>query len=151
VFLDPSRRQAALVADVATLLVRLNATGVPHDLATFADSRLLESHLTGATQSEIAAQFGDEFASALVDLPLGRWHGPVESGYGVHLVRIEARQPGQLPPLSEVRDAVAREWSATKRREMKEAHLRALLARHPVRIEDDPTCRTPGKLALVQR
>ena len=33
-----------------------------------------------------------EFADAVVELPVADWHGPVESGYGLHLVRVEERE-----------------------------------------------------------
>ena len=36
------------------------------------------------------------------------WFGPVESGYGMHLVFVEERTEGRLPELAGVRDAVSR-------------------------------------------
>ena len=92
-------------------------------------------HLEEVSQGDVARQFGAEFAAELFTLPLGRWQGPVKSGYGVHLVRVKERTPGRLPPLVEVRDAVARDWTAAKRRAMKEAHYQELLKRYSVTIE----------------
>jgi PPIC-type PPIASE domain len=135
VFLNPERRGASLEADTTQLLAKLNAQSSTLDLISLSDSRMLDPRLDEASQSEIVKQFGAEFASELLTLPLGRWQGPVKSGYGLHLVRVEERTLGYLPPLAEVRDAVAREWAEMKRREMKEAHYQALLTRYTVTVE----------------
>ena len=44
--------------------------------------------------TEIAKQFGDKFVAKLADVPIGQWFGPVESGYGMHLVFVEERTEG---------------------------------------------------------
>ena len=84
------------------------------------------------------ATFGAAFAARLAELPLYSWEGPIASGYGVHLVRVEERVVGAVPPLDEVREAVAREWTAARRVELKTAQLAALLARYRVTIEAPP-------------
>jgi len=131
------------------LLARLNAPDAAPDLVSLGDSRMLDSHLEKVSQSEVARQFGAEFVAELLKLPLGGWQG-VKSGYGLHLVHVEGRTPGRLPPLAEVRDAVAREWEAVKRRETKEAHYQALLRRYTVTVEkvslDDGTSQTVAKV-----
>jgi parvulin-like peptidyl-prolyl isomerase len=83
----------------------------------------------------IARQFGEAFAAKLGELPLGRWQGPVASGYGAHLVFVGARVPGRLPALDDVRDAVRREWSNAQRLEANEAFYRDVLKRYRVTIE----------------
>jgi len=100
---------------------------------------MLNTRLEEVSQSEVTRQFGAKFAAELLTLPLGRWQGPVKSGYGLHLVHIEERNLGHLPSLGEVRDAVVREWETAKRREMKEAHYQALLSRYTVTIEKPPS------------
>ena len=135
VFLNPDRRGASLEADTTQLLARLNAQNSTLDLVSLSDSRMLDPRLEEVPQSDVVRQFGAEFAAELLTLPLGRWQGPVKSGYGLHLVRVEERTLGHLPSLGEVRDAVVREWEAAKRREMKEAQYKALLTRYTVTIE----------------
>ena len=135
VFLNPDRRGASPEADTTQLLAKLNAQSSTLDLVSLSDSRMLDPRLEEVSQSEVVKQFGAEFAAELLTLPLGRWQGPVKSGYGLHLVRVEERTLGHLPPLAEVRDAVAREWTEMKRREMKEAHYQALLTRYTVTVE----------------
>ena len=135
VFLNPDRRGTLLEADITRLLAKLDTQSSTLDLVSLSDSRMLDPRLEEVPQSDVVRQFGAEFAAELLTLPLDHWQGPVKSGYGVHLVRVEERILGHLPPLVEVRDAVAREWLNVKRREMKELHYQALLTRYAVTVE----------------
>jgi parvulin-like peptidyl-prolyl isomerase len=56
-----------------------------------------------------------QFAERLPDVPVGQWTGPVESGYGLHLVLVHERSGGRTPPLDEVRDDVLRDWQLANR------------------------------------
>ena len=57
----------------------------------FGDSFLLEQQFASVPASEVAKQFGEKFAAKLSELSRGHWQGPVESGYGVHLVLVSER------------------------------------------------------------
>jgi hypothetical protein len=104
------------------------------------DVTLLPPALENATDREISGYFGESFAKALNKVPIGAgWNGPIESGYGLHLVNVGARDPGSALPLSVVRDAVEREWQAARRAEASEAFYAALRKRYAVTVE------TPGK------
>jgi hypothetical protein len=82
--------------------------------------------------------FGEEFAAALAALPVGQWQGPVTSGYGVHVVRVDERTDSELPLLSEIRADVQREWEVNQRREARAARLAELRKRYQVVIEGLP-------------
>ena len=86
----------------------------------------------------VARDFGPGFAEALGGLPLGEWSGPVASGIGLHLVRVERRTPASMPPLDEVRTAVAREFEADRRRRALEESYRRLRAEYDVVVEAAP-------------
>jgi hypothetical protein len=58
----------------------------------------------------IAHDFGPEFAEALTGAAPGEWQGPVKSGYGWHLVRVEAHDPGRVPAFEEVTAEVRTAW-----------------------------------------
>ena len=83
------------------------------------------------------ARFGSVFSEALVDLPVGEWAGPIESGFGLHLVLIGDRQSGNVPGFDEIRPVVEREWLADRRVEAKEAFYQGLRRRYEV-IVDEP-------------
>jgi hypothetical protein len=150
VFLDRGKRGDRLEADVAKLQAALNAPGAALDLATLGDSRLLETHFEDVGRREVEANFGARFTERLETLPTGRFEWPVESGYGLHLVRVERRTPAHVPMLEAVRDSVVREWSEAKRAETKEAHLQSLMARYHVVIEAGATPLEPDRMAQVR-
>ncbi|MEK6231322.1 MAG: peptidylprolyl isomerase, partial [Luteolibacter sp.] len=91
------------------------------------------------SQFEIERLFGQEFAKGLPSVETGSWQGPVRSGFGVHLVFISDRIDGRLPPLSDVREAVARDWSNAKREESNEAIYDNWRAEYEVSIEEAST------------
>jgi hypothetical protein len=141
VYLDPRKRGAALAGDAKRLLEQLNR-GEP-DLSKLGDSlMLLESRYGNAPQAEVARLFGAGFAEALVTQPVGRWTGPVESGYGVHLVKVESLVPGGLPPLAEVRPLVLREWANARRQELSKALYDKLRSKYRIVVKM-PEAATP--------
>lgn len=150
IFLDRQARGDRLAADAAALLAVLNAPDGGPEPAALGDGRLLPPRKDDGGRRDVEAQFGPGFVERLAELPLGRFVWPVESGYGPHLVRVVRRTPDRAPALHEVRDDVAREWAAAKRREAQEAHLQALLARYRVTIEPAPALK-PGDLAARTR
>lgn len=83
----------------------------------------------------VGRTFGERFAAQLESLPVGAWAGPIASGYGVHLVRLESRAPGGLPPLEEIRGTVQREWESERRKRALEADYQRMRAGYDVVIE----------------
>lgn len=89
-----------------------------------------------AAADEVARAFGTGFAEALKDAPPGQWHGPVRSGLGVHLVRLEAHRPARPLALEDARAAVLRDWQAQWRKEAEAAAFEALRAGYEIVIEN---------------
>jgi len=134
VFLDPEKHGENLARDAARLLARLNQAGTA-DVRAAGDPFLLEHHFAAVTASELDKQFGTGFSARLDGLAPGQWQGPVESGYGVHLVRVDEQAPARLPALADVRDAVLREWDSDRRKEANAQFYQGLLERYTVTIE----------------
>jgi hypothetical protein len=135
VYLNPERHGENLLRDVAELLAQLQQAGDKAELSELGDSFLLEHKFQSLPAGEIVKQFGAKFAAKLNELPLGQWQGPVESGYGVHLVFVNERTEGRVPPLAEVRDVVRREWANARRLEANDKFYQDLLKRYVVIIE----------------
>jgi hypothetical protein len=132
--LDPTRRADA-AADARRLLEQLNRAGGKADATALGDRLLLlEPRYEAAPQAEVARLFGAEFAAALPRQPVGRWAGPIASGYGLHLVRIEGIEPGGAPTLDEVRPQVEREWTNARRQELSKALYDKLRAKYTVTV-----------------
>jgi hypothetical protein len=89
----------------------------------------------GASLDLVTRDFGQEFVGQLAQAPLGQWYGPVQSTFGTHVVRVTQRTQGALPPLDEIRVAVAREWERERRERALESNLVELRRKYPVVIE----------------
>jgi len=135
VYLDPERHQASISRDATDLLAKVKRAGTSVDLSTVGDSFLLAHDFEEVPRSEVATLFGDKFAVSLDGLVVGEWQGPVESGYGVHLVRLSARTAPREPALDDVRDNVRREWANAQRKRANEAFFEKLLSRYTIIVE----------------
>ncbi len=121
--------------DARKLLATLSSGEALDDPSALGDASLLPASLELSSLGDVARQFGEAFATAALLLSPGRWEGPIESSFGLHLVRITARVDERTPELEEVRDAVEREWLAARRAERKEALYRELRNRYTVVVE----------------
>jgi len=134
VFLNPQLHGDKVEQDTAAIFAALQATP-PADATTLGDATLLPSELPLTAMSTISQTFGQEFTDALDKVAPDQWTGPLMSGYGLHIVNVSKRQAGRVPALGEVRDAVVREWTNAKRKELGEARFYDLLKRYHVTIE----------------
>jgi hypothetical protein len=141
VFLRPDLHPGTLDTDAARLLDQLQK-GQVTDVSAAGDATQLPEATPMTLASRIARDFGDDFAAALASLPVGTWSGPVTSGYGLHLVKVTDRKDGAVPPLAEVRDAVAREWKNDRRKELEARRLADYVKRYDIVI-DSPAAPSP--------
>ena len=92
---------------------------------------------------ELSRLFGDIFSEQLFELSTGKWVGPVESGYGLHLVRIESRTAPRVPSLAQVRDKVQDEWMAEQQQKANTAFYAELHKRYKITVDlpesEEPT------------
>ena len=91
-----------------------------------------------ASQDQVSRQLGQEFAATLSSETNARleWFGPILSGFGLHLVRIEDVKEGQTPTLenSIVRKRVQNDWSAHHRQAIEERIFAEIKQDYTVRI-----------------
>ncbi len=147
VFLDPQKHGEFLARDTAQLLTLLKQAGGTADVSALGDTLLLDHSFDGIPRGEIQKLFGDKFAAKLAELALGQWQGPIESGYGMHLVFVTERTEGRMPALGEIREAVQREWANARRLEANENFYQELLRRYTVTIERWQPAEEQRKLA----
>lgn len=96
------------------------------DPAEIGPSRMLPARFDLYPLDFVERDFGPDFARQLSQLPDGAWEGPLRSGYGFHLVKIHKREPGRVPPLEQVRQAVARDFEADRRAKAASAYYKRL-------------------------
>lgn len=85
---------------------------------------------------DITALFGGEFAARVATLPQGQWSGPIESSYGLHLVRVDARGALQPASLDAVRAKVAEDFNDEHRRRVNREVFEKLRERYQVSVDE---------------
>jgi PPIC-type PPIASE domain len=135
VYLSSDRRGKNVRADAEKLLAELRAGRGPADPREAGDPTLLPPEMAAASPQDIANTFGEEFAAQIEEAPVGQWSGPIESGFGLHVVKVDERTAGKTPTLAEIRPIVLREWQSEERRRQNQVLLDALKSKYEVRIE----------------
>lgn len=98
------------------------------------DAFMFQDHYPDATPGQMAKEFGPEFSKALFRLTPGKWEGPVQSGYGWHLVWIDSIEPGRIPTFAEVMPNVKAAWIEDTYREIKRTALEEMRSRYVVTL-----------------
>jgi hypothetical protein len=137
VYLNPDRHLNSMQKDAAELLSKLNNTDDSIDTTQFGDSFMLGYYFSNQPESVVARTFGEQFAKQLNQVETGKWVGPVESGYGVHLVKITDRAQGELPPLQAIRNEVERDWMSDQQKQLSERFFESIRSRYKVRIDQE--------------
>ncbi|MGB5658595.1 MAG: peptidylprolyl isomerase [Thermoanaerobaculia bacterium] len=139
VYLNLDQRGEDVFDDADRTLAELKAGA---DATRLGDRFMLQSHYANLTQQGVARNFGNSFAEDIFELAPGTWEGPVQSGYGLHLVQIENREEAFMPPFEEVRPRVRDEFMSNRRREVDELFFERLRESYEIVIEE-PTA-PPG-------
>ena len=76
-----------------------------------------------------------------MELEPGQWHGPVLSGYGVHLVYVFDQFAAPPPVFENVQARVLEDWHAQKLEQFNAEFLEALKGGYEIVIEEVPADR----------
>jgi hypothetical protein len=123
-------------AEARAVLAELSARGNSDPDGTMGDRFLLGAEFHDESEQMVSNAFGREFAEAVFGLTPGSWSGPIESGYGLHLVRVLALQASQLRPFAEVRSQVLEAWRRDREKTVNEQYLARLRKKYDVVIDD---------------
>ena len=138
VFINPSSGDGAAKRRAVEALEALKSGGAREELG---DPTLLPASTPLSSLSAIERDFGGAFAKGLAALPVNEWTGPVDSPFGLHLVRVGERVDGYDPELAEVREQVLRNWRTLQREEHQKQVYEKLLAKYEILLpapEDNP-------------
>jgi peptidyl-prolyl cis-trans isomerase C len=117
-FFSFDRRGPRAQKDAEAALQRI--AHMPEDAAqakALADPFMFQDYYGDRAPYQLAKEFGPTFAVGIFKLKSGSWQGPVESGYGWHLVWIESVVPGRIPNFEEVEPDVKTAWLAEQKTE----------------------------------
>jgi len=136
VFIDPDKRGDATLADAEKIKAMLIAKGdTIEDAGVLGDDFMLQNYYPEKDQIEIQKNFGSGFVESLIELLPGQWHGPVLSGYGVHLVYVSNISEPPAPVFADMRERVTQDWKTEKGEELNEKFYANLRDRYTIVIE----------------
>ncbi len=134
IYFSLDKRGAKAVEDAKRVLSGLNALSAPER----GDSFMMEYDFVQETPFEVERLFGKRFAEQLFTLETNTWLGPIESGYGLHLVRISEKIDARMPELASVIDKVRTDYMFEQRQKMNKEIYERFKERYEIVIEDMP-------------
>jgi peptidyl-prolyl cis-trans isomerase C len=134
-YFSPDRRGANARGDAETTLAAIaDKRADSPEVAALADPFILRAYYRDSTPDQLLKEFGPAFAAELFKLDPGAWRGPIQSGYGWHLVWIDALEPGRTPAFEEVEADVRAAWQEARYQEVKRAALDEMRSRYTVNV-----------------
>jgi hypothetical protein len=110
-YFSPDKRGKHAQEDASGMLATIAGQAEDSPLAASAgDSFMFQNNYADRTPGAIGREFGPQFAVAIEKLKPGSWQGPVESGYGWHLVFVDTVIPGRIPAYEEIESDVKTAW-----------------------------------------
>jgi len=119
--------------DIEKALVTLRAG---QDISDLPGSALLPASMPLTTPRAIDSIYGVGFSNGLITLEQGPWSGPVQSGYGVHLVQVIESEPSRVPPLADIYSSVLRDWRRATGEDLALAQYEALADGYEIVVYD---------------
>ena len=115
-YFSPDKRGARARDDAAKALAQV--VGRPEGVKlpeSSADPFMFQEYYRDRAPDYLGKEFGPQFAEALEKLPAGSWQGPIQSGFGWHLVFVDTEIPGRIPDFEEIESDVKTAWLAEQK------------------------------------
>jgi hypothetical protein len=134
IYFSWDKRGVKVVEDAKSVLSGLSSLRAPE----LGDSFMMQYDFDQETPFEVERLFGKGFAEKLFALETNAWQGPIESGYGLHLVRISEKIDARMPELASVIDKVRTDYVFEQRQQVNREIYERFRERYEIVIEDTP-------------
>jgi peptidyl-prolyl cis-trans isomerase C len=144
IYFSPDSRGARARDDAVAALKQL--AGKPIDApagSSSGDPTMLQEYYGDRSSEQLAKDFGPVFAQAAFALPPGSWQGPVESGFGWHLLFVDSMIPGRVPAFEEVEPDVKTAWLGQQKALAWQRAYDAMRAKYVVLLPKPPDAAAP--------
>jgi hypothetical protein len=135
VYFSTDKRGESAGQDALDTLAVLREQGEEADVLAAGDTLPLPQVLQDVSAFEISRLFGPAFVERLETVEPAVWTGPVQSGYGLHLVFVTDRVDSRLPKLDEIRPDVEREFMSLRRQDSVDGLYEKLAENYSIEIE----------------
>jgi peptidyl-prolyl cis-trans isomerase C len=115
-YFSPDSRGQRARQDAGRVLAKIAGQAEDSKLAvSMGDPFMFQDYYGDRSSEQLAKDFGPGFAQDIFRLKPGLWDGPIESGYGWHLVFVDSFTPGRVPAFEEVEPDVKTAWLADQK------------------------------------
>ena len=132
-YFSPDRRGQRARDDAAKALAKL--AGQPQDAkvaGSLADPFMFQDYYRDRAPDYLGKEFGPQFVLAVAKLAPGSWQGPIESGFGWHLVFVDTVIPGRVPAFEEVEPDVKSAWLSEQKAQAWQKGYKEMRAKYTV-------------------
>jgi peptidyl-prolyl cis-trans isomerase C len=146
-YFSPDRRGTQARDDAAKALAQL--TGQPQDTKAaegIADPFMFQNYYRDRAPDYLGKEFGPQFAQAVEKVAPGSWQGPVESGFGWHLVFVDTVISGRAPDFEEIESDIKTAWLAEQKAATWDKAYKEMRAKYTVLVP-----RPPEDTSMVSR
>ena len=132
-YFSPDKRGTNAHDDAAIALTKITAEPLNSKVAaTLGDRFMFQDYYGDRTPDALAKEFGPQFAVAIEKLKPGSWQGPIESGYGWHLVFVDSVIPGRIPAFEEIEADVKTAWLGEQKTQAWEKAYQEMRAKYSI-------------------
>jgi peptidyl-prolyl cis-trans isomerase C len=138
-YFSPDRRGSHVREDAAALLAKLGSQPQAVKLPESAvDPFMFQEYYRDRAMDYLGKEFGPQFALAVEQLPTGSWQGPLESGFGWHLVFVDTATSGRIPEFEEIEPDVKTAWLAEQKVQAWDKAYQEMRAKYTVFLPRPP-------------
>ncbi|OUR94339.1 hypothetical protein A9Q87_01455 [Flavobacteriales bacterium 34_180_T64] len=104
------------------------------------DNISLPSNYKDESAFKITRDYGRVFTNALDSLETGKWVGPVQSGFGIHLVNILEKKAAGYYEFDDIAEKVSTDYNFDASNDFKQELIATLLKNYSIQIDvEDPS------------
>ncbi len=145
IYFNPAKHDETMKEEAKALLAKLSKENNGIDTQSTGDGFLHGTTFSEMKVFEINRLFGKDFAQKLFEQPIGKWVGPLVSGYGLHLIRIDSRTPSKTATLEIAKQSILEDWTADERKKVNDAFISNLRKQYDVVIAKPSSTLLPQK------
>jgi len=137
IYLSPEEHGDALEKTALNTLSQILLRNPPADWKSLGDPFMLKREFKNLSAVDITRLFGPDFAKSIFSAQGANWQGPVQSAFGVHLIKIDNVTPKLTPAFEDIRGEVQTDWSEQAQRAANQEALKDLIQKYKVDVLDE--------------
>ena len=109
----------------------------PENWEKLGDPFILERSFKLSSLNEVNRNFGNRFSKSVFSMPDKEWVGPIESAYGLHIVKVDNIVSEIIPQFKDIENAVLFQWKEEERRRINKDALAKIIDKYKINIIND--------------